>query len=360
MLPREIELDDMEKMYKAQYLNGGQDLVTRPMTFSEYESLDASQKKYYEIMEIHHRRVAKNMGESTVYNVFDGPDNKIEIVRHSRYSYPIMHNHEYVEIIYVYSGSCIHFMEDQSLEMSNGDLCILAPNTIHSISATRDDAILINIMLSKKLFTESFMNMMQRVPSLAHFFESVLYDRNASPYILYPTGDDPWLHELIFHMLSERKEKHHLYNESVSLLVQQMFIHILRYYELNAIVSDPFTHSQDAHIVSLLAYINENIQNVSLEETAKFFGYNKTYLSQLLNKYTGKTFTVYVNELRMKKAAQLLMDPSIKITDIGAEVGCYDASHFNRKFTKVFQMSPKEYRNKYLHPYTRKAGTNES
>ncbi len=342
-----FELKPEELAFKQDYENGGQDYLGSPMSYSEYESLDDEKKEYYKIMESHHRNVMGKTDESTVFNIFDGPDDYVEIVQHSRYSYPILHNHEYIELVYVYSDRCIHFIENQQLEMKEGDFCILAPNTKHALSACADNAILINIMVSQRLFDDSFMKLMKRVPALSEFFENILYGKASDPYILYPTGNDHWMHEIIYHMLEERKEKDYLYRESVVHLVKQLFIHILRNYELSAIVSNPENHQQDPNIVALIAYITVNASHITLDSLANFFGYNKSYLSQLIRKYIGKTFTVYVNELRMKKAAELLAKSDMRITDIAVEVGCYDASHFHRKFLKIYHISPKEYRKKY-------------
>lgn len=347
MINRIFELRPEEQVFKRNYENGGQNYLDRPMSYSEYEALDDIKKECYEAMESHHRNVRGKMDESTVFNIFDGPDDYVEVVQHARYSYPVMHNHEYIELVYVYSGGGIHFLENHQFEMKEGDFCILAPDTKHALSACADDAVLINIMVNQRLFDDSFMKLMKRVPALSGFFENILYGKSSDPYILYSTGDDYWMHEIIYHMLEERKEKDYLYRESVVHLVKQLFIHILRNYELSAIVSNPENHQQDPNIVAMIAYITVNISHITLDSLADFFGYNKSYLSQLIRKYIGKTFTVFVNELRMKKAAELLANSDMRISDIAVEVGCYDASHFNRKFLKIYQMPPKEYRKKY-------------
>lgn len=339
-------LDPLEKNFQRIYTTLDSTLFEFPMTYTEYEALSEEIRKLYCIMEQHHRPTGEK-NKSTAYNVFSSPNDYVKLIRHPRYSFPLLHNHEYIELVYVYSGTCVHFIENQKFTMTNGDFCILAPNTMHAISAIQEDSIIINIMVSQKLFDESFMSLMHRVPSLAQFFESILYNHSSTPYILYPTGEDLWMHEMIHYIITERKESDYLYNESVSLFVRQLFIHILQNYELSAIVSNPEDHSQDDKIVALLGYITININHITLDMVANFFGYNKAYLSQLIRKYTGKTFTAFLNETRMKKAAKLLVETPLSITEIGLEVGCYDASHFNRKFTQIYHSTPKDYRKKY-------------
>lgn len=345
-----FQMTQLEKAYKEIYEKDGHALLEQPMTYEQYLQLDEDKKILYREMEKHRSTVFNNMYENTVADIDTKPDlGYVEIVQHSRYSYPILHNHEYIELVYVYSGSCMHFVENQSFEMKRGDLCILAPNAMHAISAYEDDAVLVNIMMSQKLFDASFLKMMQRGTVLPEFFESVLYERKVSPYIIYPTGNDEWMHEIVLHMVKERRKKDYLYNESVSLMVRQMFIHILRNYELMAIVSDPICHMQENRIVALMGYISVNYRSITLAQTADFFGYSRAYMSQILSNYTGKTFTALVNEEKMKNAAKLLRETRLSLTEIGVEVGCYDASHFTHKFKKIYGMTPTEYRMKETH-----------
>lgn len=344
-LNKVFQLTQQEKALKEYYLKSRQELFTRPMGYEEYISLNTEDKILYQDMEKYHSNVSSAMYENTIMDIGSQTDSEyVEIVIHRRYSYPVMHNHEYVELVYQYSGSSLHFVEDQVIEMKTGDLFVLAPNAMHAVSALADEAVVVNIMVSQKLFDASFLKMMQRGHTLPCFFESILYDKKSSPYIIYPTGEDQWIHDTVLHMAEERKDKDYLYNESVSLLVKQLFIHILRNYELQAIVSDPINHIQENRIVALMGYITVNYRSTTLSSTADFFGYSKAYLSQILSRYTGKTFTTLVNEAKMKNAAKLLRETRLSLTEIGAEVGCYDASHFTHKFKKIYGVTPTEYR----------------
>lgn len=341
-------LDKLEKSFKYDYEHGNQHYFDHPMKYSEFQKLDPALKEKYTSVRQHHRINSENPDDNTVFNIFQGPDDIVKIFPHARYSLPLWHNHEHIELVYQLCGKCTHFIENQKLEMVEGDLFILSPKFSHCLSVCTDDSIAVNMIVSRKLFDISFIKLMQRVPALAKFFEDIINEKSSIPYICYPTAQDNWIHKLVNHMFCERSNKGYLYNESMSLLLQQLFVHILRHYEMSAIFADPVSHKQDSQIVSLIGYITAHINDVTLDSAASFFGYNKSYLSQLLNKYTGKTFTVFVNELRMQKASKLLVETDMSITDISIETGCYDASHFNRKFYKVFHMSPRNYRNKYI------------
>ncbi len=60
---------------------------------------------------------------------------------------------------------------------------------------------------------------------------------------------------------------------------------------------------------------------------------------------TSKTFSEYINDLRVAKAMELLKQASnLNITDICYCVGFNNVTHFDRKFRQLTGISPTKYR----------------
>ena len=55
-------------------------------------------------------------------------------------------------------------------------------------------------------------------------------------------------------------------------------------------------------------------------------------------------FSAYLNEYRVNKARQLILDPRLSLKDIGAAVGYSDANYFTRVFKRLTGQTPSEYR----------------
>lgn len=88
--------------------------------------------------------------------------------------------------------------------------------------------------------------------------------------------------------------------------------------------------------------------NLTLDSLAGETGFNKYYLSVILNRCTQKNFNTYINEFRVKEAIRMFSDPvhdNITIEGVAFESGFTDRKNFYRVFKKLTGLSPSEFRN---------------
>ena len=103
-------------------------------------------------------------------------------------------------------------------------------------------------------------------------------------------------------------------------------------------------------ISEILDYIEKNYQtNINLSELAehKFF-MNSSYLSRLFKNEVGQTFSKYLMEFRIRKAAAFLENDLMKINDAAMLAGYNDVSHFIQYFKKFYGCTPEEYRSRKM------------
>jgi two-component system response regulator YesN len=102
-------------------------------------------------------------------------------------------------------------------------------------------------------------------------------------------------------------------------------------------------------LASILAYINERYsEDVSIQAISKRFNVSANYVSQLFRKELDKTFTEYLNGLRMERAADLLRTSSLPISEIAERVGYKDYFYFSKLFKKMLGAPPKSYRTEQI------------
>lgn len=88
-------------------------------------------------------------------------------------------------------------------------------------------------------------------------------------------------------------------------------------------------------------------QGISLEEAAAALNITPEYLSTLVNRETGKTFTAHLKEARVARAKELLLSGELKAFEISARVGYADSKYFCRVFKEHTGMTPVEYQKKH-------------
>lgn len=81
-----------------------------------------------------------------------------------------------------------------------------------------------------------------------------------------------------------------------------------------------------------------------LEEVARNSGVSPFHFCKIFKRFTGLTFTEYVNRARVEKAKQLLIKPQSRVTEVAYDVGFQSLSQFNRSFRRVMDQSPTEFR----------------
>lgn len=85
-------------------------------------------------------------------------------------------------------------------------------------------------------------------------------------------------------------------------------------------------------------------RNISLAEVAEIANMNKSSFCRYFKEHTRKTFSQYLNELRIDYASKLLVEDSFSISRICYEIGYNNLPYFIRQFRRIQGMSPKQYR----------------
>lgn len=96
--------------------------------------------------------------------------------------------------------------------------------------------------------------------------------------------------------------------------------------------------------MAALRYIEENYKEASLTELARRENQSVYELSRLIKAQTGFTFKELLQLKRFNKAASLLAETRLPVTDIIEAVGYDNTSYFYRRFSQKYGMSPKKYR----------------
>lgn len=98
-------------------------------------------------------------------------------------------------------------------------------------------------------------------------------------------------------------------------------------------------------IKSACDFIHTHYQDdLTLTQMAEFTNVSISHFGSLFKRYTGESLIVYINQVRVEKAKELLRSSDDKIYLIAEKVGFSSQHYFIRVFKNVTGMSPNEYR----------------
>ncbi|MBO9155001.1 helix-turn-helix domain-containing protein [Chitinophaga sp. GCM10012297] len=117
---------------------------------------------------------------------------------------------------------------------------------------------------------------------------------------------------------------------------------------LMSITRSPFVgHNpkESSRLSDVFDWIHAHFDNdIRLGEAAAIAGMQENAFSRFFSLRTRKTFSGFVQELRLQKAARLLEENELAVTEVCYECGYNNISNFNRQFLQHYGVSPLKYR----------------
>lgn len=136
------------------------------------------------------------------------------------------------------------------------------------------------------------------------------------------------------------------------LCLVDIFIDIAESKTTSPITQTPqigYNEKESKRLCNVFDWITANFEKeISLSEAAHIAQMNENAFSRFFSSRTRKTFSGFVQELRLQKAAKLLVDNDMTVTEVCYECGYNNVSNFNRQFLNHYQMNPMKYRKMFL------------
>ncbi len=87
---------------------------------------------------------------------------------------------------------------------------------------------------------------------------------------------------------------------------------------------------------------------LSLSYVCSLYNYHPSYLSRRFRTVTGRSFSEYLRDLRLRKAEKMLTEDDMTVTAIAAAAGYSSYMYFARVFRKAVGCTPTEFRKRHL------------
>lgn len=329
--------EDDELFYKEYYEAKKKNKI--PQFLTRYDA-DEIKKRKLIVREIKNGWNPVAMDDEMLFS--SDANNDIVVSKHFRYTPTFMHKHTFFEIIYVMNGHCRQVINNHEVDLKEGQFCIIAPLTTHSISVF-DDSILINILVKRKTFENVFYTLLQKSNKITSFINQSLYLYQAAGYLLADTNKDEEIldHVLnLYHQYESKKPHYDLVMNTELMYVLSLLLQ--RYEDTIELPQTPYGGNKD--IIDIVSYIEDHFKDITLQKTADHFKYSTSYLSRLIKKETGESFRDIVNNIKFDRARGMLETTEYSIEEIAYAVGFENSENFYRLFKKKFHITPGNYR----------------
>lgn len=281
------------------------------------------------------------MGAEPVWPHGGNLRNEVFALQHLHNPGSVEHAPNRFRIFYAFKGETEILFEKKSYHLKVGDLVIVAPRC-RAIAYTAKDSIILQLSVLIPTFDALFSRATSNTNIISIFLRSVLYSGNHVNFLLFHTQNDDFLKDCFKSFFTQQMN----YDPSTAQILKAnldlLLSHLLRFYSTS--VSYYQSPEQRLNITSVLVYIQNNWKTLSLDTLATAFGYSSAYMSALIRKETGITYTALIKRHRMDEAARLLKNTDMKIADIAAASGFQSSEHFFRSFRDFFKKTPDEFR----------------
>lgn len=272
-------------------------------------------------------------------NVF-AEGNIVHVLRHLRYDRHEKHTHRFFEIVCQVRGKGIAEAAGERLCLDEGSICLLSPGTSHRIEASDDASIILKIMIRRSDFDEIYTHLLRSDTLLTGFFRcSLSGGEDSQGWLLFGTGGDPEILDTLLRMRYYEVRGALTDNVMKEALIMQLFCRLVSKH-----MSGVRASYGGGTAGRLICEIKENFRTVTLEELSEKYHFTKDYISRLLRRASGKSFTGLVLDMRLDHACRLLRTTVLPISDIAADSGFGCREFFCKKFRERTGMTPTEWR----------------
>jgi AraC-like DNA-binding protein/mannose-6-phosphate isomerase-like protein (cupin superfamily) len=249
-----------------------------------------------------------------------------------------MHNHKRIELNYILQGSCVMMLENELIKLSRNNSILIFPDSNHDFFVDSKQGIKIvqlEFQMDEQIFT-AFKDVLETELSF-------LYNLKSKPNSYFKIPNNPEIGDCMERIIKESKLQRNNIKPLSKLYFLELIILLSRYINRQITITGKM---ENEYLKKAMGIIHANYcSGFSISEIAKECNISTRYLRKLFEINLESTPLEYCNNLKIKKATELLADRIIPIKEIAYTVGYSTPQYFSRAFKVKYGFSPQTYRN---------------
>ncbi|BBF43492.1 transcriptional regulator, AraC family [Lachnospiraceae bacterium KM106-2] len=262
----------------------------------------------------------------------------------SNYDYVDWHWHDEVQYCLVVKGTILFHVNQETYEIEEGNGIFINSRQIHC---------------SKPIgSTNALYHCFEFSPTLLfHDYNSSIYKSYVMPIVkdsqcsaIVLDQNRPRCLEILNGIRSVRK----LLDESQPAFELNLLVEIIKIWK-NTFLSpniqkntSPVTTRENERLRTIFTIIQTQYSDdLTLEDISKSAHLSRSECSRFFHKCTGQGLFQYLNQYRIHKSLELLINSDLSIADVAYSVGFASQSYYTACFKKEMHMTPKQYQKQY-------------
>ncbi|MGT2757590.1 AraC family transcriptional regulator [Streptococcus ovuberis] len=273
-----------------------------------------------------------------------GTNKDVYISKHSRFANYPAHAHQFLEINYVYHGSCRQIINGKDYTFQAGDIILMDTDSVHSIQALGEEDILLNILFQDKAISLEWLSQLQSHNSLIYqlLLSETLLEKEQSNFAIFPADKTKHVLPLLDQLLEEYFFPGDFSDKIISHYLSILMYHLAR--TLSQVKQETLLDKTSDPYTKVLEMIDRDYETLDLSSLANKLNFNKNYLSNLIKQRSGKTFTQLLHQKRLSRAKLLIESTLLPIHEIAQQTGFSNRTFFYKKFEEAYGIKPGDLR----------------
>lgn len=239
------------------------------------------------------------------------PHNNIRIVRKIFDGRTETHTHDYFEIEYIFSGSGVYIIDGISYNIEPNMLFYMTPANIHTVISEKID--IVSVLIKDC---------------------SIFHNISEQHQAIKLNKNDAMLYESLCYELLNNEKNINYSQQLIQTIISKINI-----------LSDIKKTIKTPPVKKALIYILNNFKNnINLTDVANHVNLSPAYFSFIFKKENNINFKQYIDSLRFEYAKKLITNSDSSILEICNESGFDNYENFVRRFKKIYNTTPSQYR----------------
>jgi len=258
------------------------------------------------------------------------------------YFFDKWHYHSVLELVYILKGEGVRFVGDNISRFESGDLVLLGVNLPHVWKSDEkyfDGTIKNKVSAIVLHFPINYLG--ESMWELPEFSEIKELLSGASRGIVFDVGSKHPVKKYIRKMLHQPPLEQLM---TLTALLNEM-LKVEKQKILSGVqFAENYNSNKSKRIDRVYDFVLKNFEHdVKVDNAAELVHMTTASFCRFFKQKTGKTFSEFTNEVRIRYACRLLTEGELSVSEVCFKCGYKSLSYFNRKFKSIVGINPSSF-----------------